>query len=62
MNGRIGEPGHPSRSDAIRILIGLGLSTAYEERKSGRYKNAGNDRASDLIGIQISTLSHPARA
>src|SRR5438309_10836819 len=30
---RSGEPGHPSRSDAIRCLIGMGLSAAYEERK-----------------------------
>jgi len=30
---RSGEPGHPSRSDAIRCLIGMGLSAAYDERK-----------------------------
>jgi hypothetical protein len=30
---RRGEPGQLSRSDAIRILLGMGLSAAYEERK-----------------------------
>jgi hypothetical protein len=30
---RSGEPGHPSRSDAVRMLIGMGLSAAYAERK-----------------------------
>jgi hypothetical protein len=30
---RRGEPGQLSRSDAIRILFGMGLSAAYEERK-----------------------------
>ena len=30
---RRSEPGHPSRSDAIRTLLGMGLSAAYEERK-----------------------------
>ena len=33
-----GEPGHPSRSDAIRILIGMGLFAAYEERKQAGRK------------------------
>ena len=35
---RSGEPGHPSRSDAIRCLIGMGLSAAYEERKQAGRK------------------------
>ena len=35
---RSGEPGHPSRSDAIRILIGMGLFAAYEERKQAGRK------------------------
>src|SRR5262249_6148069 len=30
---RSGEPGHPSRSDAVRMLIGMGLSAAYAKRK-----------------------------
>ena len=35
---RSGEPGHPSRSDAVRMLIGMGLSAAYEERKRAERK------------------------
>jgi len=35
---RSGEPGHPSRSDAIRCLIGMGLSAAYAERKQAGRK------------------------
>ena len=35
---RSGEPGLPSRSDAIRCLIGMGLSAAYEERKQAGRK------------------------
>jgi hypothetical protein len=30
---RRGEPDQLSRSEAIRILLGMGLSAAYEERK-----------------------------
>ena len=30
--------GYPSRSDAIRILIGMGLFGAYEERKQAGRK------------------------
>jgi len=30
---RRGESGHPSRSEAIRLLIGMGLYAAYEDRK-----------------------------
>ena len=34
---RSGEPDHLSRSDAIRTLLGMGLSAAYEERqRNGR--------------------------
>ncbi len=40
---RSGEPGLPSRSDAIRCLIGMGLSAAYAERKQ-----AGRKEGSDL--------------
>jgi hypothetical protein len=35
---RSGEPDHPSRSDAIRILIAFGLSAAYAERKQAERK------------------------
>jgi hypothetical protein len=35
---RSGEPGHPSRSYAIRFLIGMGLSAAYAERKQAGRK------------------------
>jgi len=35
---RSGEPGHPSRSDAVRMLIGMGLSAAYAERKQAGRK------------------------
>src|SRR5438874_1691722 len=37
--GRSGEPGLPSRSDAIRCLIGMGLSAAYAERKPAQTSN-----------------------
>jgi hypothetical protein len=35
---RNAEPDHPSRSDAIRCLIGMGLSAAYDERKQAARK------------------------
>ena len=35
---RSGEPDHLSRSDAIRCLIGMGLSAAYEEREQAGRK------------------------
>jgi Arc/MetJ-type ribon-helix-helix transcriptional regulator len=35
---RSGEPDHPSRSDAIRILLAMGLSAAYAERKQAERK------------------------
>jgi hypothetical protein len=35
---RSGEPAHLSRSGAIRILIGMGLSAAYAERKQAGRK------------------------
>ena len=35
---RHGEPDQLSRSEAIRILLGMGLSAAYEERKRNRRK------------------------
>jgi hypothetical protein len=35
---RSGEPDHPSRSDGIRILIAMGLSAAYAERKQAERK------------------------
>jgi len=35
---RSGEPGLPSRSDAVRMLIGMGLSAAYAERKQAGRK------------------------
>jgi Arc/MetJ-type ribon-helix-helix transcriptional regulator len=36
---RRSEPGHPSRSDAIRTLLGMGLSAAYDERKRNQRKD-----------------------
>ena len=35
---RSGAPGHPSRSDAIRILLAKGLFAANAERKRDRLK------------------------
>ena len=35
---RSGEPGPPSRSDAVRMLLGMGLSAAYEWRKQAGRK------------------------
>ncbi len=34
---RHGEPDQLSRSEAIRMLLGMGLSAAYEERKADSY-------------------------
>ena len=37
---RIEEPDAPTRSDAIRLLIAIGLSAAYAERKEAKRKKS----------------------